>query len=247
MFNVYIDDSGTSPNQRVAIASALLIPVKRVRQLEKEWKQFCDKRHIEEFHSSECVARNQKSAFANWTDPEVDSALARVRQISKKFGVKAFSWAVNKSDYDEVVPDELREVWGRYHYTWAIHHVLKLIRAWRGQSGQPFEYFFDWLKDKPRKEVERAMSQEESIFPGQYEEHYVLKNRRDVPALQCADLVAWSCFSRARLTFDNIPMNRFSERTFSDLRNYQNKTWLTARTTTREELIRVMERNLPQE
>lgn len=245
MVNVYIDDSGTSPSQRVAIASALLVPVKRVHQLEREWKQFCDTRSIKEFHSSECVARNQKSAFANWTDPEVDSTLKRVSQITKKFGVEAFSWAVNKADYDEVVPDDFQEVSGKYHYTWAIHHVLKLIRNWGARSAQPpLEYFFDWLKDKPRKEVERAMRQEESLFPGQYEGHYVFKKRCDVPALQCVDLVAWSCFSRAQLTFHGTPMGGFSQRSFADFRNYQNRTWLSARATTREEMIRVFKKTL---
>jgi hypothetical protein len=97
MFNVYIDDSGTSPTQPVAIASALIVPAKRILALEKEWNGFLDSRRIRCFHTSECVARNSKSVFANWTDEEVRDALERVRQIAKKFPVKALSWSVKKT------------------------------------------------------------------------------------------------------------------------------------------------------
>jgi hypothetical protein len=37
MFTAYVDDSGTDPNQAVAIASAWIIPGRQIIRLEKEW------------------------------------------------------------------------------------------------------------------------------------------------------------------------------------------------------------------
>ena len=38
-FTVYLDDSGTSPSQHVAIASAVIIPASRLLLLEREWER----------------------------------------------------------------------------------------------------------------------------------------------------------------------------------------------------------------
>lgn len=57
MFTVYIDDSGTAPEQQVAIASGLIFPAKRMAAMEREWRSFLQKQGIEQFHTSECVAR----------------------------------------------------------------------------------------------------------------------------------------------------------------------------------------------
>lgn len=79
MFNVYIDDSGTAPDQRIAIASALIIPARRTKALEAEWENFRLKYGISQFHTSECVSRNRKSEFASWDEARVSEVLARVR------------------------------------------------------------------------------------------------------------------------------------------------------------------------
>lgn len=64
MFTVYIDDSGTSPDQHVAIATALVMPAARITALDKEWETLTRKEGFSDFHMSICVARNEKSQFA---------------------------------------------------------------------------------------------------------------------------------------------------------------------------------------
>jgi len=61
MFMVYIDDSGTDPQQHVAIATALIIPATRITALDGEWKRLTEKEGFTDFHMSVCVARNEKS------------------------------------------------------------------------------------------------------------------------------------------------------------------------------------------
>src|ERR1700730_2017872 len=124
MFSLYIDDSGTSPSKPIAIATALIIPAQQIIRLENEWNALRKKYGFTEFHTSEFVARNSKSEFANWDEQKQERLFSRVRQISKKYGVRAVSIAVNKKDYDEVVPQSYRSYIGKEHYTWAIRQLI---------------------------------------------------------------------------------------------------------------------------
>jgi len=146
MFTVYIDDSGTDPNQPMAIASALIIPAARVVALDKEWEKLTKKEGFTEFHTSECVWLNEDSEFAKWDAHKQKRVISRVRQIGKKFGVQAMSLAITKADYNELVPDWLRELAGKYHYTWAIRNMLDMLDRWAAEHRVrvPFEYIYAW-------------------------------------------------------------------------------------------------------
>jgi hypothetical protein len=115
MFTVYIDDSGTAPEQKVAIATALIIPAKRIVALEREWDALKKREGFTSFHMAEFSARNQKSGFADWPEPKRERVYRQVRAITKKYGVAAVTFAVYKKDYDEVVPEDMRNTAGRFH------------------------------------------------------------------------------------------------------------------------------------
>src|ERR1700756_2280593 len=83
MFILYIDDSGTAPDQHVAIATALIIPAVQIIRLEKEWESFRVNEGFKCFHTSPFAARNPKTEFANWDDVKQERVLRRVRQISR--------------------------------------------------------------------------------------------------------------------------------------------------------------------
>jgi hypothetical protein len=96
MFTAYLDDSGTDPNQAVAIATAIIIPAAQIIRLEREWENLKKKEGFSCFHTSEMIARNKKSEFADWDDEKVDRVFRRVREISMKFSIAtgAVSFAV---------------------------------------------------------------------------------------------------------------------------------------------------------
>jgi hypothetical protein len=244
MFTVYLDDSGTDPNQKVAIASALLIPANRLLSLEREWKNLCDKESFACFHSSEAVHRNPKSEFADWKDDKLYRTVRRIREISKKYGTKVFSIAVNKSDYDDdsVVHPELRELGGRYHYTWAVRSVVSAFSAWSDERGRiPIEYVFDFMDSKTQKqaklEIETVMEQAEQLNPGRFEGHYSFRKRCEVPSLQCTDLIAWSCFQFAQHKFSQNPLHPVAKESFEDY-DKKGNDWFLAVAHTRAQLAR---------
>lgn len=246
MFNVYIDDSGTAPDQRIAIASALIIPARRVLALEAEWENFRLKYNISQFHTSECVYRNRKSEFASWDDARVSDALARVRQITMKYAVRAISFAVTKADFDEEMPEIWKSFIGRGHYVWAIWHLLRLVRAWSDEAEQrsKLEFVFDYLQGNARAEIEEALSQMETVHPGIYKGHYMFRNRREWPALQCTDLLAWACFGAARLTFEKTPIHPLAEQTIREFRSFRGGEWISALAVNRQELRKTIKKRL---
>ena len=175
MITVYVDDSGTSPSQHVAIATGLLVPGLDVLRMEKEWKTLQAKEEFSDFHTSEFVARNYKSEFGKWDDVKHRRVYDRVRQIAKKYGVGALSVAVKKQDYEDVLPEDFRNLIGRNHYTWAFHHLLSILRARRGSHSE-FEYVFDWMEEgsPEREEVVAAMGRAEEVAiedgtPGEFQ------------------------------------------------------------------------------
>jgi Protein of unknown function (DUF3800) len=224
-FTVYIDDSGTSPSQHVACATALIIPARQIIRMESEWLTLKTKEGFSDFHTSIFVARNYKSEFAKWDDAKQERVFNRVRQITKKYTVQVFSMAVNKIDYEEIVPAELRAYAGKYHYTWAMRSVLTLAKHWRkhGRISEPYEFVFDWMerKDPARKEIETAMEQaeEEAVLHsgvhGDFK-NYGFRDRKTLAGLQCSDLVAWANYQMGLKAFRKTPLHPFAKVALDD-------------------------------
>lgn len=222
-FTAYLDDSGTAPDQKIANCTALIVPAARILALEKEWKEFRVKEQFCDFHTSEFVARNYKSFFAKWDDEKHKRVFARVRQITKKYGVKVWSFSALKSDYDSVMPADFRRYSGKSHYTWTVRHVLTFLDAWRKfQKAQPMQFIFDWLAehDECRKEIDSVISYAEREMiergtPGLYT-NYGFARRQDVAGLQLADLVAWTCYRFSVLAYLKTPLNPFARTAWDD-------------------------------
>lgn len=244
MFTVYIDDSGTDPNQQVAIATALIIPTAQIAALDREWTTLLRKENFTEFHMSECVARNPKSEFANWDELKSGRVISRVRQIGKKFGVDAISLAVKKSDYDEVVIRHL-EYADRYHYTWAIRNMIALLDKWARFSNVPrLDYIYDWMDPRAQREakveIDTVMAQAEYMASaegkaGQYV-NYKFCRRQEVPALQCTDAIAWTCYQFALFAHEKQPLTPIAQENWDDYARHPKRDWLYAVGMKREHL-----------
>lgn len=247
MFNVYIDDSGTAPDQRIAIASALIMPARRILALESEWKGFKGKYGIgpKGFHASECANRNPKCDCASWDDRKLEKAFQRVQQLTVKYSVRAVSYALTKADYDDVVPQRWKEFAGNNHYAWVVRHVLRIIEKWSDdvESRSKLEYIFDFEQGPTKVAIKEAMSQYELLRPGRYEGKYSFRKRSEWAGLQCADLFAWACLGGARLTFEKTPIHPLAESTLRAYRKQPNN-WMIAGANNREDLRRSVEKNL---
>jgi hypothetical protein len=211
MFTIYIDDSGSAPEHKMAIASGIVIPALQIPRLESEWDTFRSKEGITDFHASECLARNPHSDFANWSDERVRRVFNRIVQMTLKYSVKGFCIAIRKDDYESVVTPEMKAAIGESYFSWAMSSVLGLAHDWAEERKVPMEYVYDRAEKKVEREVADALAFADQAFPGHFLGHYSFRSRKDVPALQMADLFAWTCFQKARQARFNHPMNPIAD------------------------------------
>ncbi|HVB98563.1 MAG TPA: hypothetical protein VNJ12_04430 [Candidatus Dormibacteraeota bacterium] len=201
----------------IAVATALVIPARQIVPLGKEWDTLKNKEGFSDFSMSEFVYKNPKSEFADWDEDKRKRVYSRVRQITKKYGLAAFSVAVNKSHYDEIMPKALKSRVGRHHYTWAVHHLLSFLSVWRfsGIARPPFEYVFHWMEEPSSKaDIEAAMERAEGAaaeagVPGGYT-NYSFRKSKEIPGLQCVDTISWVCYQLAQFALRDKPMHEFA-------------------------------------
>lgn len=247
MFTAYVDDSGTDPSQAVAIASAWIIPGRRIISLENEWNTLAKKEGFSSWHTSEFLAKNKKCEAVNWGDPKLNRVFRRVRQIAKKYGVKVISFAVLKQDYDDAVPPHLRRHSGKFHYTWAVRNVLDRILGWRrSRNLRPLQYVFDWQDPKAektkRREIEAAIDQAEEAateagFSGEFR-NFGFGNSKEIPGLQCADVLAWTAFQQALMVSGKKPMSEHAKTAWADFDFHRDPSWREVLTIRKSELQR---------
>jgi len=233
VFTIYIDDSGSSPEHPLAIASGIIFPAKQLRRLEAEWNSFLEREGIPGFHSSECLARNPHSAFVGWSDERVKRVFGRVRQITFKYSVKSFTIAIYKKDYNEVMPEEMRMRVGSY-YTWALSSVLGLAYDWAIRRDVPMEYVFDNAEKVIRREIEDSIKYSESVYGDHFAARYSFQSRKEVPALQTVDLFAWTCFQQGRHVRVEHPIHPLAEESWRAYRNFGNAQWCMVQSLNRE-------------
>jgi len=249
MVHVFIDDSGTDPGQKVAIASALIVESRRIVDLDKEVTALGDKEGflchdgIPDFHTSECVAANPKSLFAGWDEEKKSRVCGSMREITKKYGVNACSIAIDRELYDELVPlgSAIREHRRKFHYTWAVRELIKNLECWNAAQPHPMplEYVFDWMgKDKRKEEIETVMAQFAESNSGFREDRYGFRRRAKTPGLQCADILAWTCYRFALWKLLDAPLKPIAEAGFAEFDSYrpQGVKWLMAIVQTRDQL-----------
>jgi uncharacterized protein DUF3800 len=235
----YIDDSGTAPDQSVAIATALVIPASRIVSLEREWDSLKEKEGFSCFHMAEFADA------VNWKEENHSRIYRRVREITKKYGVRTVSFAVLKSDYDEVVPPELRRHSGTYHYSWAVRHLIDSLLGWRRlRVPYPLEYVFDFMKpnDPRRKEIEAVMDQQEDAaeaagYPGEFK-NFGFRERCEIPGLQCVDVLAWISYQTALFEFTKKKLHPDAKVGWRDFDSHLEGKWRIAGTLRRSELER---------
>lgn len=239
MFTLYQDDSGTAPDQPVAVAAAIVIPALQISRLEREWNAFKDKEGFSAFHMSEFVWRNKESEFADWDDIKRERVFARIRQICRKYGVRAESCVANKKDYDEVVPVNLRRILGNNHYTFAVRNLGDDLDNWRRSEPikPPLQFVFSWEEpgSEKRNEIETAMQQAEFFAEKQGRkgdfEHWAFERMEGMPGLQCADVIAWCSYRYALLEFTGKPVHEFAKIGLDD---FTRDHWLRIRFSSRQ-------------
>jgi Protein of unknown function (DUF3800) len=221
-FTVYLDDSGTAPDQPIASASALIIPEKRISELESNWNRFVKVQGISDFHASACAAlKSKEKQYWDLDEEQKKHIFTRARQFCKGYGVQTFGFSVYKESRASVFSEDFRYYSGD-HYIWALRHILRNIEQWRKTRAikEPMHYIFDWqeIGSDCREEIVDVMAQ----MAEQYNEdiHFNFGRRKDIPGLQCVDLISWLSLQLGLNNFHNKPMEGLASECIKDFENY---------------------------
>ena len=148
MFILYCDDSGTHAQSEVAVAGACIASTEQWAEFERNWEEINRREKFGVFHMTDFVARKQQFALPEWQDED-----KRARTLRALIGIintrvrYAIAGVVEKSAYDDLVPDDLRGRLGKNHYTFAVRQCIAAVDRWRQSYGhtEPVKYIFDRL------------------------------------------------------------------------------------------------------
>jgi Protein of unknown function (DUF3800) len=238
VFSIYIDDSGSAPEHRFAIAAGIVFPAKRLEAFQSEWDTLLDKEGIQELHASECVAHNPHSDFADWDNGRSERVLLRAQEIIFKYSVRAFSVGIHKQDYNEVVPKEMWLSVSQSHYVWGLSSVLGMSYDWASKQSAQMEYVFDNASKEEKRDIQEAIDYSEAIYSGHFSGHQSFRSRKEVPGLQAADLYAWVNYQAACDTRFGIPIKPAAEKLWFRFILKDKKKWCTIQSLNRAGLER---------
>lgn len=104
MLTIYIDDSGTSSGQSVAVAAGWVAKMRPWAFLDKDWKKV----QSVESHKFSCMHMYEFASghgeFESWDLPKKRIVLKKLIPIIKKRALRGFGLGVIKKDFDEIVP-----------------------------------------------------------------------------------------------------------------------------------------------
>jgi Protein of unknown function (DUF3800) len=243
-FTVYFDDSGTSPQNPIAVVGGWISPAEQWKKFEREWTRIQEAEGFHVLHMADFMFGSSRTEFGNWNNLKKNRVIRALRKIIQAHCVYGFGFSVHKQDYDEIVSGDVRAKCGRFHYTWAVRMVLGKLERWRQDNlvREPIQYVFDRMSEG-RYEIDKVFADAENtgdafnrygIYPGCYS----FQDKSDVLPLQAADLIAWLVYQRALNHALGKPPHRITAETF----NAFNKRHLDSATISRAGLADFVEK-----
>jgi hypothetical protein len=174
---VYVDDSGTEPNQKIAAAAFCASTIDKWQEFLKAWKKIAGREGFElkHFHMTEFAAcrpchpcqqclYGRKSArehpWRRWSDEKRGSVLRRMAKAIVKYVEFGVGHCYTKADYDEHVRNSparqvANEPVGDEYVTFAVQRCGGSLAQWRSENSRRdrLTFVFDSSSPKERKEI----------------------------------------------------------------------------------------------
>lgn len=208
----YCDDSGTHAQSPVAVAACLISSLERWTEFQRAWCEANAAENFGVFHMADFENNYERFDGPEWRDQKKKertlNRLIKAIQDNVEVGVGA---AVVKSDYDKVVPPEIRERYalGDNHYTFAVRTCIGHVLKWRRENGhvEPMSYVFDRMS-KGKGEIinifdtaaEQGRGAELRDF-GMHKDCWSFADKAAIVQLQGADICAWETLRFLTNTF----------------------------------------------
>lgn len=213
--HAYFDESGTHDGSPVLCVAGYLIPEEARQEFNSKWTEALESKGLTHFHMVDCAHGNGEFSGLSKNDRiEVQTRLIDLIKSSSARGIGAM---VVASVYEQLMP---------YHpnmgsaYTYCIWHCLEATRLWIEELGTAVEidYHFERGHQSDR-EADRIMSfafsNPASREPFGYASHTFV-DKRMVPGVQAADLLAWQMYTDWRHGMEGRPRRKDFAHLISD-------------------------------
>jgi hypothetical protein len=123
----YFDDSGTGPDQDVAVVAGYVGSVAQWDRFDFAWRRLLKEFGIKTMHRSdlECF----QGEFLGWSPDKRTALVKKAQKIIKKRAYVPIGSAIIKADFEEIVPKRMKEHVGG-HFGWCVTETLVLANRW---------------------------------------------------------------------------------------------------------------------
>jgi hypothetical protein len=225
---VHFDDSGTAPDQQIALAACYIGTAEQWGEFSRNWAEVKKDEGFKDFHMAPFVAGEKP--FDNWGEGRKKRVLSRLCNIITTRARFGFATAIAKNDYDEIISGYFRRHCGNFHYTFAVRQNCGKVAAW-GKAHSPestMRYVFDWMESalSARREIEYVMdgamatselNQERTglaILSG-----YSFERKSSILPLQAADVLAWTVYQQMQKHLFGSPLRWEAEMAYDLLKH----------------------------
>jgi hypothetical protein len=204
---VYFDDSGTHRESPIAVAACYIAEKSQWDSFVKDWDGARERRGFDVFHMADFSAKPERGCkpFCDWDRTKRQIVYEHLVSIIKTRAAVGLAISVPKDEFDEEVPEFIKERHGKNHYTFAVRCLMGAISLWRSKFGhhRPMQYVFDRMT-KGKGEIDAIWGREFDKPPdgedwlelyGMTKDGYSFQSREVFKALQASDIFAWQMYN----------------------------------------------------
>jgi len=205
VLTAYLDESYNqrtikNPNDPLAYTvGCWLSTVREWKKFNKKWLAVLKGAEIEWFHMSEYESRFKE--YKSWPDSKRITVLKKLHGIIKDHTIQGVTVSVNCADYDEVLTNDWKQIFGKTYYSFNVRMIMKFLAEWADEKGQPgpIHYVFAELNGQGN-ELDKIFR--ESLKMPNVRKWLRLNGMwskglmREVTQLQAADIVAYELNKR---------------------------------------------------
>ena len=203
----YFDESGTHEGSHVLCVAGYIFEKRQARKLSRDWLSALEEKRLDHFHMVDCA--HGAGPFANLTKNERSNLAKRMIEIIKARTILGIAVTINSKEFAEIIMPH-RSVGSAY--TFASHLALAGVFEWLERTDQQGKvgYFFE-SGHKSQNEANRIMNEifedEERKKSYRYGAHGFVEKKEN-PAVQAADLLAWQWYTDKRHILEGKPRRK---------------------------------------
>jgi hypothetical protein len=198
MFIVYCDDSGTSPDQRTAVAAGYLASAGQWDKFNPRWNSLLASYGVSRLHRVDLEAR--KKEFKDWDPDRQREFLRKAHAVVRDNTYIALGSGVIKTDYEEVMPQWVKDLFGGV-YGWCVNECLVHVAKWCEKLRKPYDGQINWVFERGTAgsgqvvKMLENLSEDPAWGPRLRLGAWSFEGKDTLP-LQAADMVAYEVFKQ---------------------------------------------------